>query len=240
MSGYFSFWHAICSYLIKQTEEEMRNLVFILIALGVAVVQVYAKKVNVDFINTQDATCAVYLDDEYLGRMKAGDNLHKRIKKGDHKLSFVVFDEKGNYYTYVRELNIEETNSKFLLLSNDTGLVHIEKYRGVNPMVVRSIVKLPAVDEGLVDQTIMKMQISKFELHNVNMAHHLINEHRLSTHNLRDLLDQIQDSTQKAQLAKIAYQHIIDKHNFHHILFDMDEETVKMIQKHTAMVNKYI
>ena len=218
----------------------MKHLILILIALGIAILQVAAKKVNVNFLNTHKATCAVYLDNEYLGRMKGGDNLHTKIKTGEHTLSFIVIDETGNYYTYVRDLDIHENNAEFMLLTNDSGYVHIEKFEGVNPLVVKSITHLPVLDDFKLEKVLMEVISLNNDMYKSTLITQLIVKHRIATHNLRDMLDHLCDSNYKADIAQIAYQHILDKHNFHHILFDLDEESVKKIERHTAMVNRYI
>lgn len=234
------FGTLLANTLSKETVGDMRHLILILIALGIAVLQVTAKKLHVDFLNTHQATCAVYLDNEYLGRMKAGDNLHTKIKKGEHTLSFIVIDDIGNYYTYVRDLDIHENNSKFMLLTNDSGYVHIEKFEGVNPLVVKSIKELPVLDDFKLEKALLNALTLNDDIYKSTLITQLISEHRIATHNLRDMLDHLCDSKYKADIAQIAYQHIIDKHNFHHILFSFDEESAKKIERHTAMVNRYI
>ena len=218
----------------------MKNLVLIIIAIFVAAIQLFAKRVDVDFFNTHKATCAVYLDDAYLGRMKAGENIQMKLKKGDHTLSFVVFDEAGSYYTYVRDLNISETNNMFVLLTNDTGYVHIEKYEGVNPLVLNAMAHLPLLTDAMLDKKLLVLTNSTFELNTFNVLTSLVSQHRITTHQLTSMTNHLTDTSLKAELTQMAYQHIIDKHNFHHALLKLDAASVKRIEYHKAIVNKYI
>lgn len=218
----------------------MKNLVLIIIALFVAAIQLFAKKVEVDFFNTHKATCAVYLDEEYLGRMKAGENIQMKLKKGNHTLSFVVFDETGNYYTYVRDLNINETNNTFMLLTNDTGYVHIEKYEGVSPLVLNAMAHLPILTDAMLDKKLLTLTSSTFELNSFNVLTSLISQYRITTQQLTIMTNYLTNTTLKATLVHQAYQHVIDKHNYHHALLGLDEASVKRIENHTSIVNKYI
>ena len=44
----------------------------------------------------------------------------------------------------------------------------------------------------------------------------------------------------KIEVAQIAYQHLLDKHNYHLILFNIDETTVKKLEQNAKNVNRFL
>lgn len=214
------------------------------IAFGILIATVAltatARKLAVDFINTNNHTCVIYLDNQYLGKMDKGEILNTELKKGTHSLSFVVFDNNGEYYTYIRDVEVNNEHKKFLLLADDSGYVHLEKYQGVNPLVLEAISHLPIITKQKEDFIHLDLRTIKFELYRYALIEQHIANHRITSQQLIDLLSHIDNKELKTDIAHMAYQHIIDKHNYHNVLFDLDVNSAKKLEKHAAVVNRYL
>lgn len=198
-----------------------------------------AKRFDIEFINSQSNICVVYLDNSFIGKMEKGEIFNTKLKKGIHKLSFVVFQPNGEYYTYLRDLEVNESH-QFLLLANDSGYIHLEKYEGVNPLVLQSIQHLPVFTANNFNLLLLKLDNIEFENSRFELVKKEIVKHQFTTQELAELMSYLSSNNLKIEVAQIAYQHLLDKHNYHLILFNIDETTVKKLEQNAKNVNRFL
>lgn len=198
-----------------------------------------AKRFQVEFTNTQANVCVVYLEDSFIGKIEKGEVFTTKLTEGVHHLSFVVLEPNGEYYTYLRDVEVKEDH-QFLLLANDSGYIHLEKHQGVNPLVLEAISHLPILSADNFNLMLLKLENFEFENSRFELIKREISKCRLTTDQLLQFMAFIQPQIMKSEIASIAYQHLLDKENYPLMLSALNKATAEKLMQEAATVNQFL
>ncbi len=195
-----------------------------------------SERFTIEFTNAQTNLCVVYLEDSFLGKIEQGEVFSTKLQGGVHHLSFVVFEPNGGYYTYLKDLNVKDSHH-FLLLENDNGYIHLEKNPGITPFSLEAISHLPILTADNFNLIQLKLENSEFENSRFELIKREIVKSRITTSQLLQLMNFIQSSSMKSEIALLAQNHLIDSENLYLILNELDKNTVEKLTQAAEGLN---